>query len=101
MYGAGALSPVIRPLGEGRDIDCRAAGPALTVDCGPADILALLAALESIQAGDVVVSSFHGHQGCAAAGDRVSAMMQNCGAAGFVTDGPMRDYVGLIQAGLP
>ncbi|MDJ0629755.1 MAG: RraA family protein [Rhodobacter sp.] len=101
MYGAGAMSPVIRPLGEGRDLICAAAGPALTVDCGPGDILALLAALESIQEGDMVVSAFHGHQGCAAAGDRVTAMMKNCGAAGFVTDGPMRDYAGIVEAGLP
>lgn len=101
MYGAGALSPVIRPLGEGRDLDCRAAGPALTVDNGPADILALHAALGLIAPGDIVVSSFQGHQGCAAAGDRISAMIKNCGAAGFVTDGPMRDYAGLLKVGLP
>ncbi len=101
MYGAGALSPVIQPLGGGSGPDNAVAGPALTVECGPADILALLGALPSIQDGDVVVSSFSGHQGCAAAGDRVSAMMKNCGAAGFVTDGPMRDYTGLIEVGLP
>ena len=101
MYGAGALSPQIRPLGDGLDIDCRAAGPALTVDCGPADILALLGALGSVQSGDVVVSAFHGHQGCAAAGDRVTAMLKNCGAIGFVTDGPARDYPGLVEVGLP
>ena len=101
MFGAGSLSPTIRPLGEGRDLACRAAGPALTADCGPADILALLAALDSIQDGDVVVSAFHGHQGCAAAGDRVTGMMKNCGAIGFVTDGPMRDYSGIVEVGLP
>ena len=101
MFGGGALAPKIRPIGDGLDIDCRAAGPALTVDCGPADILALFGALESIGEGDVVVSAFHGHQGCAAAGDRVTAMMKNCGAAGFVTDGPVRDYAGIVQVGLP
>ena len=101
MFGAGALSPVIQPLGGGSGPDHAVAGPALTVECGPADILALLGALPSIQEGDVVVSSFSGHQGCAAAGDRVSAMMKNCGAAGFVTDGPMRDYAGLVEVGLP
>ncbi len=101
MFGAGALSPVIQPLGGGSGPDHAVAGPALTVECGPADILALLGSLTSIQEGDVVVSSFSGHQGCAAAGDRVSAMMKNCGAAGFVTDGPMRDYAGLVEVGLP
>ena len=101
LYGGGALSSAIRPLGDGRDIDCRAAGPALTVDCGPGDILALVAALDSIRPGDIVVSAFGGHQGCAAAGDRVIGMIRNCGAAGFVTDGPTRDYAGVVAVGLP
>lgn len=101
MLGDGALASDIRPLGDGRDIECRAVGPALTVDCGPADVLALLAAIDSTEEGDVVVSAFHGHQGCAAAGDRVAAMLRNCRAAGFVTDGPVRDYAGIVEVGLP
>lgn len=101
MLGSGALARDIRPVGEGRDINCHAVGPALTVECGPADILALVAALDSTREGDVVVSAFHGYQGCAAAGDRVAAMLRNCGASGFVTDGPVRDYTGLIRIGLP
>ena len=28
-------------------------------------------------------------------------MMKNCGAAGFVTDGPVRDYSGVVSVGLP
>ena len=51
--------------------------------------------------GDIVVSAFAGFQGCAAIGDRVASMMKNCGAAGFVTDGPVRDYDGIVAAGLP
>ncbi len=101
LFGAGALSRTIQPIGAGRDIDCSAAGPALTANCGPADILASLAALKFIQDGDVVVSAFAEHQGCAAAGDRLTGMMKNCGASGFVTDGPVRDYDGIVQIGLP
>ena len=101
LLGRGALSYDIGPIGEGRDLDCVAAGPALTADCGPGDILATLATLEFIRRGDIVVSAFAAHQGCAAAGDRVTGMMKNCGAAGFVTDGPMRDYIGVVDAGLP
>ncbi len=101
MYGAGAMASVIRPLGEGLDLHCVAAGPALTVDCGPGDILAALAGLDSIREGDIVVSSFSGFQGCAAAGDRLIGMMKNCGAAGFVVDGPVRDYSGIVAVGLP
>lgn len=101
MYGGGALSPQIKPLGDGRDFAGHVAGPALTVDNRPSDILALLGALVFVQAGDVVVNAFAGFQGCAAAGDRVTGMMKNQGAAGFVTDGPMRDYAGLVGVGLP
>lgn len=100
QLGAGALNRTIQPLGAGRDIDCSVAGPALTANCGPADILATLAALKFITDGDVVVAAFAAHQGCAAAGDRLTGMMKNCGAAGFVTDGPVRDYAGIVQVGL-
>ena len=101
MYGSGALSNAIRPLGESRDLVSVAAGPALTVNCGAGDILALLAALDSVREGDVVVSAFDGFQGCAAAGDRVCGMLRNSGAAGLVTDGPVRDYAGIVAIGLP
>ena len=98
MYGDGALGTEIKPL---HDQTVSVAGPALTVDCVPGDILGLLGALSFIQKGDVVVSAFAGFQGCAAAGDRVSGMMKNCGVVGFVTDGPMRDLEGLLAVGLP
>lgn len=101
MYGAGALATVIRPLGSGRDIDCRAAGPALTAYTGPGDILAVLAALDSIRDGDVVIAACDAFQGCAAAGDRVIGMAKNNGAIGYVTDGPVRDYAGIVRVGLP
>lgn len=101
MLGKGAMASNICPIGDGRDYPCTAAGPALTVDNGPGDILALLASLNFIEAGDVVVSTVAGHQGNAAAGDRVCGMMKNNGAAGFVTDGPMRDYAGVVGIALP
>jgi 4-hydroxy-4-methyl-2-oxoglutarate aldolase len=101
LYGAGALSSDIQPIGAGRDFHCVASGPALTVDCGAADILAALAALKFIQPGDIVVSAFAAHQGCAAAGDRLLGMMKNNGAVGFVTDAPVRDYEGVVAVGLP
>ncbi len=101
MYGSGALSNRIRPLGESRDLLSVAAGPALTVGCGAGDILALLAALDSVREGDVVLAAFDGFQGCAAVGDRVCGMLRNSGAVGFVTDGPVRDYAGIVEIGLP
>lgn len=101
LHGGGALSRNIAPVGFGRDLNCVAAGPALTADCGAADVLAAFAALKYIRPGDVVVSAFAAHTGCAAGGDGLVGMMRNCGAAGFVTDGPMRDYTGIVKVGLP
>jgi len=101
MFGAGAMSSAIRPIGESRDIDCRAVGPALSVDPGPGDVLATLAAPDVIQPGDIVVATCDGYQGCASAGDRVMGMTRNSGAVGFVTDGPVRDYAGIVAVGLP
>ena len=63
--------------------------------------MASLAALAVIRPGDIVVAAFGGFQGCAAAGDRLCGMMKNNGAAGFVTDGPVRDHAGIIAIGLP
>lgn len=100
MFGGGAMHASIAPLGFGRDIDCVAAGPALTVNNRATDILGTLAALNFLQPGDILVAGAEGNQACAAAGDRVAMMIKNCGGAGFVTDGPMRDYAGLVEVGL-
>ncbi|MEM9795425.1 MAG: RraA family protein [Pseudomonadota bacterium] len=67
----------------------------------PGDILGTLAAIQFAMPGDVVVAQAHGHRGCASGGDRVMGMLKNRGAAGFVTDGPLRDMDGLEAVGLP
>ena len=98
MWGAGSLGTAIAPLpGQTAHV----AGPALTVDNRPSDLLALLASFNFVRSGDIVVSATGGWQGCAAAGDRVCGMLRNGGAAGFVTDGPMRDLEGIRTVGLP
>ena len=101
MFGSGALSSKIRPIGEGRDIKCISHGVALTVACGAADVLATFAVLRFVQPGDFVVAAFDNHQGCAAAGDRIIGMLKNNGVTAFMTDGPVRDYAGIIDIGLP
>ena len=101
LDGQGTLSIDIKPVGDGRDINCVVVGAAVTAGNNAADIMGTLAALNFIQENDVLVASVSKHQGCAAAGDRVMGMLKNCGGAGFVTDGPMRDYKGLIEVGLP
>lgn len=99
MEGKGALATQIAPIGP--DLDCVAVGPALVAENGPAEILATLAAVEMVRKGDIVVASVEGHQGCSASGDQLMGMFRNAGAAGYVTDGPMRDYEGIVEVGLP
>ena len=101
MEGLGALPGSIAPVGGLRDPALRVAGPALVADNGPAEILATLAAVTLARPGDVVVASVAGWQGCSACGDQVLGMMRNAGCAGFITDGPMRDYEGIAKVGLP
>ncbi|WP_075219939.1 RraA family protein [Acuticoccus yangtzensis] len=100
LYNRGALSSAIVPL-AGRERQPTIAGPALTAECTPGDVLGTFAALGSLVPGDILLTAFGGYQGCAVAGDRLAGMMKNCGAIGFVTDGPMRDYPGVIATGLP
>ena len=54
-----------------------------------------------MQPGDVPVAATSSWRGSAVAGDRVIGMMKNCGAAGFVTDGLVRDHEGIVPVGLP
>jgi len=100
MGGQGALSYDICALAPGQ-LPAKAVGPALTVDCGPRDILALGCALHELEAGEVLVVSSHGWRDSAAFGDRVCGMARNGGAAGIVSDGTARDLSGIVEAGLP
>jgi 4-hydroxy-4-methyl-2-oxoglutarate aldolase len=98
LGGSGALDYRIKPAIPEQAGFC---GVALTCDAGPADNLALIAALESVEPGDVIVCSTGNYTGCAVTGDLVLGMARNCGAVGFVTDGCVRDLPGLRAVGLP
>lgn len=98
MGGDGALDLHLRPAVAGQFAFC---GVALTCDAGPADNLALLHALAAVQPGDVILASTGGYTGCAITGDLVLGMARNAGAVGFVTDGCVRDLVGVRKVGLP
>lgn len=100
MDGRGAMAANIRLIAGGA-ADTRIAGPALTADCGPADLLALLASLAFAKPGDIAISAYGGHMGCANAGDRVAGFLKNAGAVGLITDGPVRDLDGIDDVGLP
>lgn len=96
--GSGALDWRIKPLGTEPQGFC---GVALTCDCGPADNLALFAALDVAKPGDVIMAATGSHMGCAVTGDLLAGMARNCGAAAIVTDGAVRDVPGIIAVGLP
>jgi 4-hydroxy-4-methyl-2-oxoglutarate aldolase len=98
LGGSAALDHRIKPAVAAQSSFC---GVALTCDNGPADNLALCAALASLQPGDVLVAATGGHTGCAVTGDLVLGMARNGGAVGFVTDGCVRDLPGLRAVGLP
>jgi len=98
LGGGGALDYRIKPAIADQAVCC---GVALTCDAGPADNLALLAALERVQPGDVIVAATGNYTGCAVTGDLVLGMARNCGATGFVTDGCVRDLPGIRMVGLP
>jgi 4-hydroxy-4-methyl-2-oxoglutarate aldolase len=67
----------------------RIAGPAFTVQCGPADHLMLHAAIYRANPGDVIVVK--ADKDFAVAGGNVCAIAQQRGIAGFVIDGVIRD----------
>jgi 4-hydroxy-4-methyl-2-oxoglutarate aldolase len=101
MGGRGALAWPIGPVDRASSLPTRFCGPALTVNCGPNDVLALIAALSFIKPGDVIVAAADGFTSTAVTGDLVLGMAKNSGAVGFVTDGFIRDLEGCIAVGLP
>ncbi len=98
MDGRGALDPAIKPYDPESAVIC---GPALTVGCYPADCLALMAALEFVEPGDVVICTVDGFRETASTGDILAGMFKNKGAVALVTDGSIRDQVGIEAVGLP
>lgn len=98
LGGSGAMDYRIKPVAPEQAVFC---GPAVTCDAGPADNLAVFAALEQVQPGDVIVTACHGYTGCAVVGDLMLGMARNCGAVAFVTDGCVRDVPGIRGVGLP
>ena len=98
LGGSGALDYRIKPVVPEQASFC---GPAVTCNAGPADNLAVFAALDSLQDGDIIVAACADHHVCAVTGDLLLGMARNGGAAGFVTDGCVRDIPGIRQVGIP
>ncbi|QKC85228.1 RraA family protein [Mesorhizobium sp. NZP2077] len=98
MGGRGALHHAIKPLSPGA---VTLVGVAVTCYCGPSDNLALFGALDVAASGDIIVAATDSFAGAAVTGDLVLGMARNKGVAGFITDGLVRDVVGIEAVGLP
>ena len=96
LGGIGALDWRVKPVAGGALL-----GVALTCDCGAADNLALIAACAEARPGDVLVAATGFFAGAAVTGDLLLGVALNRGAAGFVTDGMVRDLSDLEALNLP
>lgn len=98
LHGRAALAAEVKPVVAEQAQFC---GVALPCHAGPADNLAVFAALPLVQAGDVIVAATDGYRETAIVGDLVLGMARNLGAVAFVTDGCVRDIPGIWEVGLP
>lgn len=87
----------IRPLAP----TMKVAGPAITVEVRPGDNLMIHAAIALARPGDVIVVDAKGDQTCALIGEIMVTLAEKIGIAGFVLDGPVRDFEALIAKGYP
>ncbi|WP_417514548.1 RraA family protein [Minwuia sp.] len=98
MDGRGALAHTIKPVIPDQSDFC---GVAVTCHAGPADNLAVLAALPKLHPDDVLVCGTDAFMETAVVGDLVLQMAKNRGAVALVTDGCVRDTPGIRDVGLP
>jgi 4-hydroxy-4-methyl-2-oxoglutarate aldolase len=98
MDGRGAVSFTIKPVDPETSSFC---GAAVTCHAGPADNLAVLAALPQAGPDDVIVAATDAFLETAVVGDLVLHMAKNRGAVALITDGAVRDTPGIIDVGLP
>lgn len=79
----------------------RAAGPARTVRCGQDDILMVHAAMDRLEAGDVLVLTMPEPQPRALLGELLATQAKVKGAAAILVDAAVRDTEDLRELGLP
>jgi 4-hydroxy-4-methyl-2-oxoglutarate aldolase len=95
--GTGALHSAIKPLHPSMTL----AGPALTVDCKPADNLAIQHAVTVAQPGDVLVVDAKAFTEAGPWGDILTLYAQQAGIAGLVIDGSVRDSRAIVEMSFP
>ena len=94
--GKGCMDYRIKPLTP----DMYLCGPAVTAYCPPGDILAVMATLDFVKKGDVIVIAGGGDNLAAKLGDLWLLWAARLGVAGIVCDGLVRDVKGLRAAGV-
>ena len=101
MGGRGAADFRIKPVIEEGRVASAFCGVAVTCHAGPADNLALFAAIETARGGDVIVAATDAFEGTAVIGDLMLGMARNRGVIAVVTDGLARDLEGIAGVGTP
>jgi regulator of RNase E activity RraA len=76
-------------------------GPAVTVNCRPADNLMVHKALDVAQPGDVIVVTTCGNTANAVFGDLMCRTAAAKKLGGIVVDGAIRDVEGITRLGMP
>ena len=100
VHEAGAdrlLPPSIRPIQQ----DTRIAGSAVTVSCAPGDNIMIHAAVEVIEAGDVLVVEVTAPSNHGMFGELLAVSVVTKGCRGLVIDAGVRDVADLRQMGFP
>jgi 4-hydroxy-4-methyl-2-oxoglutarate aldolase len=92
-----AMDAAIKPIVAGLNV----LGTAVTVSTRPCDNLACYKALDVAGPGDVLVIAVQGYPTHSVWGDLTSEIAKTKGLAGMVTDGMVRDVMGLTEVGLP
>jgi 4-hydroxy-4-methyl-2-oxoglutarate aldolase len=97
MQGLNNMDPSIKPLKE----EYRVAGRAYTVKMPVGDNECVLRAIREAKPGDILVVDAKGDTYRTIAGDFIIGLAQTLGIKGIVTDGVIRDIIGIKKLNFP
>ncbi|MEH7178105.1 RraA family protein [Neobacillus vireti] len=97
MQGLNNMDPLIKPLKE----EYRMAGRAYTVKMPVGDNQCVLRGIREAKPGDILVVDAKGDTYRTIAGDFILGLAQTLGIKGVVTDGVIRDIIGVKKLNFP